>query len=90
MVGEASDGGNGSAQAGDGGSFLAEFLTRCPGWKLLIHDMTQPVALVRAERVALVDGTAPLEVVAFQVRQVAEAILNPDEPHPGVVVIEEA
>lgn len=89
MASEQGTGGSEGAGAAHG-NFIAEFLRRCPGWKLLMHDMRQPIALVRAERVVLVDGTAPLDVIAAQVAKVADAIEHPERPHPGVVVIEEA
>jgi hypothetical protein len=89
MVGEQGTGGSESTGTAHG-NWIAEFLIRCPGWKLLMHDMSQPIALVRAERVVLVNGTAPLDVIAAQVSAVADAIEHPERPHPDVLVIEEA
>ena len=88
----ASDEGTGGSEGAGAahGNWIAEFLIRCPGWKLLMHDMAQPIALVRAERVVLVNGTAPLDVIAAQVSAVADAIEHPERPHPDVLVIEEA
>jgi hypothetical protein len=72
------------------GDFIAEFAQACPDWVLSFYPLRlRPMVYRRAERVVVVDATLTLGEKASQVHAAIEAVLHPDDAHPGVTVIDQ-
>lgn len=85
-----SDGSGRSVERGVSGDFIADFAEACPDWILSFYPLRRrPMVYRRAERVVVVDATLDFDEKARQVEAAIDAVLHPDDEHPGVTVIDQ-